>query len=409
MNILIVNQPLNNRGDESAHKALVRTILSEMPSVSICVLWIGANPDSIRQFAITDKRVRYVNIKEIRGFHRIATNSLRHPDLHFLNWLHPTFRNLISYYKKADWVVCAPGGICMGGFQNWMHLFILWQAKRMDKKIAYYGRSIGPFPTATKDGKIFKQISEKLLKSFKFLALRDKKSEAIAKKMGVGYYPTVDSAFLDSPHVDLPEILRMLLGEQEKYMVFVPNKLIWHYGYKTVDIETIFGFYQSILEIILRQYPDHKIVLLPQIFNVLDAKVADYEFFMELAKRQNDKRIIVVPDKYSSDIQQTVISGASFLIGARYHSIVFALNNNVPFIALSYEHKMSGLLETLDKQDCIVDITNTFDSKDSLESTVKSICGKLPLITKDEKVMNRAKDIAIKCFKAFKKVISHHN
>ena len=405
MTILIVNQPLNNRGDESAHKALVRTMLSEMPSVSVCVLWIGANPDSIRQFAITDKRVRYVNIKEIRGFHRIATISLRHPNFHFLNWIHPTFRHLIPYYKEADWVVCAPGGICMGGFQNWMHLFFLWQAKRMDKKIAYYGRSIGPFPITTKDGKIFKQISTDLLKSFKFLALRDKKSEAIAKEMRIQYYPTVDSAFLDSPHVDLPEALRMQLGEREKYMVFVPNKLIWHYAYKSVDIEEIFRFYQSIFEIILEQYPNYGIVLLPQIFNAPNAKDSDYEFFMELAKRQNDRRIIVFPDKYSSDIQQTIISGADFLIGARYHSIVFALNNNVPFIALSYEHKMSGLLETLGKQDCIVNITNAFDSEDSLESTVKSICSKLPLIMKDEAVMKNAKNIAKECFKAFKEVV----
>ena len=81
MKILIVNQPLNNRGDESAHKALVRTMLSEMPTVSITVLWVGANPDSIRQFAVTDERVKYVNLKNVRGFHRIATISLKLPTL----------------------------------------------------------------------------------------------------------------------------------------------------------------------------------------------------------------------------------------------------------------------------------------------------------------------------------------
>ena len=405
MKILIVNQPLNNRGDESAHKALVRTMLSEIPIVSITVLWVGANPDSIRQFAVTDERVKYVNLKNVRGFHRIATISLKHPQFHFLNKLHPTFRHLTRYYKEADWVVCAPGGICMGGFQNWMHLFYLYLAKRMGKEIAYYGRSIGPFPTVTKNNRTFKRISVDLLKSFKFIALRDKRSETIANELGIKYCSTVDSAFLDSPHVEIPSAIQARLENCGKYMVFVPNKLIWHFAYRNVNIEIIVKFYRSIFEIILKQYPDYGIVLLPQIFNIQDNKVSDYNFFIELAKRQNDKRIIVIPDKYSSDIQQTVISNAKFLIGARYHSIVFALNNNVPFIALSYEHKMFGLLESLGKQGCTVDITNVFASESNQENAIKSICSKLPLITKDELVMKNAKDIAMKCFETLKETV----
>ena len=39
MNILIVNQPLNNRGDESAHKALTRALLQKIPDAKISVLW----------------------------------------------------------------------------------------------------------------------------------------------------------------------------------------------------------------------------------------------------------------------------------------------------------------------------------------------------------------------------------
>lgn len=409
MKILIVNQPLNNRGDESAHKALVRTMLSEMPTVSITVLWVGANPDSIRQFAVTDERVKYVNLKNVRGFHRIATISLKHPQFHFLNKLHPTFRHLTRYYKEVDWVVCAPGGICMGGFQNWMHLFYLYLAKRMGKEIAYYGRSIGPFPTVTKDNRTFKRISVDLLKSFKFIALRDRRSEMIANELGIKYCSTVDSAFLDSPHVEIPSAIQARLENCGKYMVFVPNKLIWHFAYRNVNIETIIKFYQSIVEIILKQYPDYGIVLLPQIFNIQDSKVADYNFFIELAKRQKDKRIIVIPDKYSSDIQQTIISNAEFLIGARYHSIVFALNNNVPFIALSYEHKMSGLLESLGNQGCTVDITNAFASESNQENAIKSICSKLSLITKDELAMKNAKNIAMKCFQTFKEKISDAN
>ena len=45
MNILIVNQPLNNRGDESAHRALVRSIIKYIPNVNVRVLFMGANAE----------------------------------------------------------------------------------------------------------------------------------------------------------------------------------------------------------------------------------------------------------------------------------------------------------------------------------------------------------------------------
>ena len=406
MKILIVNQPLNNRGDESAHKALIRTMLAELPSVTIRVLWSGANPDSVRQFAVIDKRVEYVNLKEIRGFHRIATTSLRHPTVYFLNKLHPTFRHLIPYYKEADWVVCAPGGICMGGFQNWMHLFFLCLAKKMGKNIAYYGRSIGPFPTVTKSNRRFKQISIELLKSFNFLALRDWKSEEIARNMGLKYQSTVDTAFLDSPHVEsLPEPLLRLMGSCGKYIVFVPNKLIWHYAYRNISEDTIFDFFQNMLGTLLEKYPEHHVVLLPQIFNITDSNVADYGFFLALSRRQGSNRVIVVPDKYSSDIQQTIISHAAFLIGVRYHSIVFALNNNVPFVALSYEHKMSGLLKTLGKEDCMVDITNAFTSVERENSILVEVFDKLAHAKRDEMARKNAKRISMNCFQRFKETL----
>lgn len=35
MKILVINQPLNNRGDEAAHKGFIRSIVSEVENVEI--------------------------------------------------------------------------------------------------------------------------------------------------------------------------------------------------------------------------------------------------------------------------------------------------------------------------------------------------------------------------------------
>ena len=70
MNILIINQPLNNRGDESAHKALVRSLLDRIPQAKMTVLWVGASQDSIDQFSIEDNRVCYLNLSPDRYFNK---------------------------------------------------------------------------------------------------------------------------------------------------------------------------------------------------------------------------------------------------------------------------------------------------------------------------------------------------
>lgn len=62
MNILLINQPLNNRGDEAAHKALVRTLSKDYPDSHIEVLFIDANPDSVEQFEISATNIEYINL-----------------------------------------------------------------------------------------------------------------------------------------------------------------------------------------------------------------------------------------------------------------------------------------------------------------------------------------------------------
>ena len=112
--------------------------------------------------------------------------------------------------------------------------------------------------------------------------------------------------------------------------------------------------------------------------------------------------MIVLPDGYSSDIQQTVISKAKFVVGARYHSIVFAINNSIPFVALSYEHKMVGLLSLLKKDKQQIDIckigTNNFDYRGSISQFEQLIQNLTP---EDTQVRMQANQLAANCLDDF--------
>ncbi len=399
MNILIVNQPLNNRGDESAHKGLLRALVKALPDIHIKVLFPYSYNDTIRQFDVHLPQVEYVCIPHRLGEGFFLKATVKY-GLHWLWSCYPFTRKLLAEYRWAYQVICAPGGICMGGFQDWRHLFFLRVAQALHKPLAYYGRSFGPFPVKTWSNRRFYRISQELLYYFSFCSIRDKKTERLAQEMHIPFVETVDSAFLDNPSVSVPEEIQKQIGDHP-YVVYVPNLLIWHYAYQKFPKQSVFELFSELYHVIEEQFPKHKVIMLPQKFNCGNYLGDDYPFFCDLKQALGSEQICVLPDTCSSDIQQSIIAHSSCMIGARYHSVVFALNQNVPFVALSYEHKISGLLETLGKTDCMVDISRALESDEQRQEAVRLFAKILPSVRVDEAARQKAKSIAETCFQQY--------
>lgn len=405
MKILLINQPCNNRGDESAHKGLMRTLLKEMPDAEVKVLLDRAKEDAVEQMRVKHPRVEYLSyfIRPIHnGYVRVCHLAIKLDAL----WMcepYPAFQRKKKSFQWADLILSAPGGMSMGGFQNWIHVFNLYIAKYLKKPLAYYGRSIGPFPTATRANRIFREASYRIMRYFSYFSLRDHKSIEIAKSMGINnVISVVDSAFLESPKVEIPRDVKMQIGGKP-YFVFVPNLLIWHPAFKgRIERDVIIKFYCDALDVLFSVYPDCWAVMLPQTccgsFNDNDINL-----FKEIAAKKNDGKEIVVSDQYSSDVQQSIIADAKLMVGSRYHSIVFALNNATPFVSLSYEHKMSGLLETLGKTDCMVNIEHVLETEEGRTDVLRQLKDRAQHAYRDEAAKIKAKQMARAGFDKFLK------
>lgn len=372
-NILIVNQPLTNRGDEAAHRAFIHGLRRKFPEAKIVVLAFADHNNWISDFIVDDPMVTYDRFifRHSYKMESLVELSVKKGCAGLITSLHPNLRHLRKYYKTADVVMCAPGGICMGGFQSWDHLYFLILAEFYGKPVVYYSRSIGPFPDKTKDNRRFRSISFDLLHKFKFLSLRDKISEKYAEQIDVPFVSSIDTAFLDQPRVEIPHEISCKL--KENYVVFVPNQLTWHFAFRNVKQHVIDNFYLTIMKILRDNFPDSQIVMLPQLCSL--GENGDRPYFTRLAAQQCDDNIFVLPDTYSSDVQQTIISSSKMVIGARYHSVVFSINNEVPFLALNYESKIKGLLECLNLSENMIDITSAFvddDAKAKVENEIKN-------------------------------------
>lgn len=400
MKILIINQPINNRGDEAAHRSIIRMLNKEYESAIVNVLFVRQNQNSVKQFTVDNPNNNYLNIQGFKGMSFFSKLSLRY-SLHNLTTLvYPIHRKIYKYIGEADLVICAPGGVCMGPYQSWLHIWFLQVALSLNKKIVYYSRSFGPFPEATLSNRIFKRISINLLNNMDFISLRDHVSQNFADELGLNYIASIDTAFLDTPRAKIPTNIIKNIGND--YIVFVPNNLIWHPYFRNLNPDILKQFYVSIINLIIKRDSSVKIIMLPQLFNSGNGN--DIIYFKEISSLINNDNIIVLDDGYGSDIQQSIISNASLVIGARYHSIVFAINNNVKFIALSYEHKISGMLKLLSMDDRNIDLLFLLDKEESRDNVMEKILSKINdlLCDKTSLVSNKnAREIAIKCSTLF--------
>ncbi len=397
MKIVIINQPLKNRGDEAAHRSLLRALDKSHSQSEITVLFQNAVDADMKEFVVQSPRITYTNIKGNRAamyhFQRIALKLNKI----WISLLIPANRKYAKVIKQADLVVWAPGGIVM----PIPLLFAASLAKYYKKKTAYYSRSFGPFTTDTVHNRLVKKIKTQLLNYFSFLSIRDAKSMQFAEEMNLSYIPSIDTAFLDNPDTEIPKEIAKEIDDKG-YVVFVPNSLTWHNAYKNAEQKDIDSFYIEIINMLLKM--NKQVVFLPQTYN---STINDHQYFLKLKENvNNNNKLLVVDEIYSSDIQQKIIAGADCIIGARYHSIVFAINNACPFVSLSYEHKMTGLLNILNLNHKEVNIetigTKDFDKEKALFGIQKILESN---DNESEEMKRHARKIAVETFEKFKCLI----
>jgi colanic acid/amylovoran biosynthesis protein len=398
MNILIINQPVGNRGDESAHRALVRQIGVDYPNDSITVLFFGEKIESITPIQVEAPNIQYVVIPFKKGKIRLARMAFSYHAIGLLVSLIPAYYKVDQYIRRADKVICAPGGICLGRFLNWDHLLWLVRTRHYHKSLAYYSRSFGPFDSGSKYKDLFREESISILRYMDFMSIRDRKSMDLADELNLKYIESIDTAFLENPQIDITFLRGTLTND---YVVFVPNSLVWQPAFSLADSDSINEFYLAIMKLIRVKFPNSRIVMMPQLFG--QGIKNDGAFFEKLKKLSNDSNTIVLPDVYSSDIQQTIIKGSHLVIGARYHSIVFAINNERPFVSLSYEHKMFGLLSILGLDDRQVDVTTIGTSVFSSERAIKSVESIMEQSIDLTSYRKKSHEIALNCYNHFTK------
>lgn len=98
------------------------------------------------------------------------------------------------------------------------------------------------------------------------------------------------------------------------------------------------------------------IIFIPQVTSVTYAD-DDREVATRMVKLiHNKNQIVNLTGKYSHHQIKALYSNLNFLVGTRFHSVIFALTNHIPTIAIEYEYKTSGIMKDLNLSKWVIKI-----------------------------------------------------
>lgn len=364
MRVLLMNLHTCNRGDEAAGLALLRALKhkSGIKELSIFYNTPTKNEDDFIQveFPVSHHEVKPISFKDkvlmLLGF------FLPYPLVFWLLKCSEVLYSELNLIISHDRIISAPSGVNLGIYKDWRYLWRIMMSIKAGKRVAIYSISLGPLQPYT----LFGYLAKKALKNVEFLSIRDAKSQRYASEYGISFHASIDTAFLPNRPISNCD---SIVPSESSYVVVVPNALYtWNRLYMGMESVSIDNLYVLVLKTVLDM--GYEVVLLPQMFGSHN----DSEYFQRLKSMCSAciDKITIVDDKHSSDIQQDIMKNAAFLIGARYHTVVFAINNGRPFISLSYEHKMTNTLELLELEKNELAISDGLKlSDDDFQNSIK--------------------------------------
>lgn len=284
----------DNLGDEAILAGIISLLKKNNRELKITVL--SANP---------------AKTKSLYGVEAVSRNSLI---------------NILALLAEADLFLSGGGSLLQditGSFSVPYYLSLAWLAKLQGTKVVYYAQGAGPL---TK--KWSRKLTAITLNRFNLLGARDQKTKNLLKKIGVKkeIKLTVDPVFA---LYDPLAVKRQKIKAKVEVGISVRP---WSVDYLDQLAAALNNFAAA---------KNIKYILFPM------HKGADEEISQKLkAKLEAETEVIDLAVKPKLALQS--FSQLDLFVGVRLHSLIFALLNQLPLVALSYDPKIEGLAADLD-------------------------------------------------------------
>lgn len=279
------------------------------------------------------------------------------------SWLLPKdARRIYEEIRSSDLIVSVGGGYFLTnrGWGSRMHILFALQnlmlGKRLGRKVVTAPVSVGPF-----QNKFEARYTASRLRKLDLALLREdiSKQYFVDEKgnLPVNIKRAPDSAFAFSPKGEFD--IRSLAGAKSKERVLAFSVRNWMGKEQQARYEQA---HADLIDHVAKEYPDIKIIFIPQCTfphqDDDDRVVA--KRILDLSKT---KKLVIIEEDLGYQKVKLAYKQADFIVGTRFHSMVFGLAYNVPGVAIEYEPKTRGIMRDLGLEDWVIPIGSISSEK----------------------------------------------
>ena len=241
---------------------------------------------------------------------------------------------IIREISRADLVISGGGGLLQDVTSNRSipyYLFILYLAKRLNKKVMFYANGVGP---------VFREMNKGMIKlvgnMVDLITVRDEQSKNELENLGVAKPPiivTADPAFVLKPIHDergyslLNELNISLAKDRPRIGVSVRP---WNLNKSREIIAQACDY--------LAKSHNADIIFLPMQYP------NDYYESLEVMKLMKESATII-PEAMDPRELLWLCGKMDIIFGMRLHALIFGAMNKVPLVGLAYDPKVEYFLE----------------------------------------------------------------
>ncbi|HKU18912.1 MAG TPA: polysaccharide pyruvyl transferase family protein [Candidatus Saccharimonadales bacterium] len=361
MHVLITNvYSYQNKGDAAIVIALLQEVRRAFPQATIHIQTTDIQHDKRKYGAPVSPTLLWTLLSAVRGrpFHmrlwRLVSGWLR-LQLYLTcmrlmrrapRWLLPaTLQSFVDDIQAADLVIACGGGYLRTASKSLTDVLLLkitclnfLAAKRLGKPVYLYSQSIGPV-----HGRWQRAILRRTLNQVDIIEPREDVSQAYLAALDVQNMvtPTADPVFLLGGQGSFP--FELVQPHPRRLHVGITVRR-WFQTASELNAY-IHAVAQTIDHLIKRH--DAEVWYVPQ---VIAGSFGDDDRLIARQVRQavtrKDRFTVIEADLHP--FQMIGLCGhMDAFIGTRMHSNIFALINEVPVVAIEYEHKTKGIMRGL--------------------------------------------------------------
>jgi polysaccharide pyruvyl transferase WcaK-like protein len=363
MNILLTNQHSFNVGDDSAGIALINQIKQYYPDSIIHIIY-NSSKKTIYLPIVDDKIIHHdIYISRANIKHMIFYVIKRFLKLNINLNKYDSIGKYIELVRKSDIVFFSPAGANIGVYKRWTSLFRVLVPTLEKKNVIFNLNTIG------KSGNLFFDSIAKYVLKRNTVFVRENKSKLELKNWKINSIQGVDTAFSLGKCNSKPII-------EGSYVTFIPTEIEKWFKVFELSEGNKYIFDTVIPTLVEQLSSDQKIILLPHLtdYNGWYEKEYFNQIVTGLITSGLKADRIVIYNKLKDYIEyDNIISNSKLVLSMRYHGLVFAAKNAVPFIALSYENKMKEVCIYTDNRESYIDLRNprNFDFQEIYSNIVK--------------------------------------